>query len=142
MDPSSPPDTRTRSVSATPLGEAAPSSSPHSPSINALIPLPSPSHSAYSGSYSIYKALAIALNTLDPNHKPDYTNTHPPFDLPPQPSWFDPKKIVSLDPWGHYVQTVFKKEIDAGLDARPTSELSRLRLPLRFWCLSPQCAHF
>ena len=64
--------------------------------------------SAHSGSYSIYRALAIAMNTLDPNHKPDYTNTHPPFDLPPQPSWFDKEKIVSLDPWGHMAQTTFK----------------------------------
>lgn len=48
------------------------------------------------------------MNALDPNHKPDYTNTHPPFDLPPQPSWFDKEKIVSLDPWGHMAQTTFK----------------------------------
>lgn len=48
------------------------------------------------------------MNALDPNHKPDYTNTHPPFDIPPQPSWFDKDKIVSLDPWGHMAQTIFK----------------------------------
>jgi hypothetical protein len=48
------------------------------------------------------------MNALDPNHKPDYTNTHPPFDIPPQPSWFDHDKIVSLDPWGHMAQTAFK----------------------------------
>ena len=48
------------------------------------------------------------MNALDPNHKPDYTNTHPPFEIPPSPSWFQKDKIVSLDPWGHMAQTIFK----------------------------------
>ena len=64
--------------------------------------------SAHGGSYSVYRALAIAMNALDPNHKPDYTNTHPPFEIPPSPSWFVKDKIVSLDPWGHMAQTIFK----------------------------------
>lgn len=89
-----------------------------------------PPTSAYSGSYSIYKALAIALNTLDPNHKPDYTNTHPPFSLPPQPAWSDRKRIVSLDPWGHMVQTEFKSQIDGGLDARPTISCTRAHIKM------------
>jgi hypothetical protein len=63
---------------------------------------------AHGGSYSVYRALAIAMNALDPNHKPDYTNTHPPFEIPPSPSWFQKDKIVSLDPWGHMAQTIFK----------------------------------
>ncbi|KAG6370540.1 GTP cyclohydrolase N terminal-domain-containing protein [Boletus reticuloceps] len=67
---------------------------------------------AHSGSYSIYRALAIAMGTLNPTHKPDYTKTEPPVPIPPQPSWYDPNKIVSFDPWGHLVPQVFKKEID------------------------------
>ncbi|KAF8125121.1 GTP cyclohydrolase N terminal-domain-containing protein [Boletus edulis] len=76
---------------------------------------------AHSGSYSIYRALAIAMGTLNPTHKPDYTKTEPPVPIPPQPSWYDPNKIVSFDPWGHLVPQVFKKEIDElGLDIRPS----------------------
>ncbi|KAG8891238.1 hypothetical protein FRC01_014817, partial [Tulasnella sp. 417] len=37
---------------------------------------------AHSGSYSIYRALAIAIGTLDPHHKPNYALTDPPVDIP------------------------------------------------------------
>ena len=31
----------------------------------------------HSGSYSVYRALAVAAHALDPHHKPDLTNTAP-----------------------------------------------------------------
>src|SRR4029450_4608803 len=36
-------------------------------------------------------------------------STHParPEPIGPFESWFDPRKIVSLDPWGHMVAEVF-----------------------------------
>ncbi|TFK34387.1 hypothetical protein BDQ12DRAFT_669456 [Crucibulum laeve] len=34
-------------------------------------------------SYSIYRGLSIAMGALDPTHKPDYSNTEPPIDIPP-----------------------------------------------------------
>ena len=60
------------------------------------------------------------MGTLNPSHKPDYSNTQPPFDIPPNPAWADPAQIVSLDPWGHLIPSVFAKEIEAGLDVRPS----------------------
>ena len=70
---------------------------------------------AHSGSYSIYRALAIALGSLNPAHKPSYEHTEPPssIKIAPQPGW---SKIVSFDPWGHLVPAVWKKELDAGID--------------------------
>ena len=74
----------------------------------------------HSGSYGIYRALAIAAQELKPGHRPDFTNTSPAERIGPFESWFDPKKIVSLDPWGHMVAEVFADEMAAGWDIRPT----------------------
>ncbi|KAK7462169.1 hypothetical protein VKT23_007772 [Stygiomarasmius scandens] len=38
---------------------------------------------ARSSSYSIHRALSIGMGTLDPNHRPDYILTSPPFEAPP-----------------------------------------------------------
>ncbi|KAG1724283.1 GTP cyclohydrolase N terminal-domain-containing protein [Suillus occidentalis] len=81
---------------------------------------------AHSGSYSIYRALAIAMGTLNPTHKPDYSMTEPPVPIPPQPAWSDPHRIVSFDPWGHLVPQIFRKEVDElGLDVRPSIATAR-----------------
>lgn len=85
---------------------------------------------AYGGSYSIYRSLAIAMGQLNPNHRPDYTNTEPPFDIPPNPSWFDPGKIVAMDPWGHLAPSAFKSEFDAGIDIRPTASLTKAHIKM------------
>lgn len=83
---------------------------------------------AYSGSYCIYHALAVAIGDLPANHKPDYTNTEPPFEVGPHESW---NKIVSLDPFGHMVQQIYKPQIDGGLDIRPTIAMTKahMRIP-------------
>ncbi|PPQ81526.1 hypothetical protein CVT24_000306 [Panaeolus cyanescens] len=86
---------------------------------------------AHSGSYSIYRALAIAMGTLNPTHKPDYSLTEPPVPIPPNPTWSDPHKIVSFDPWGHLVPTVFHSEIqDKGLDIRPSIAVTKAHLKM------------
>ncbi|KJA16347.1 hypothetical protein HYPSUDRAFT_47456 [Hypholoma sublateritium FD-334 SS-4] len=85
---------------------------------------------AHSGSYSIYRALSIAMGTLNPSHKPDYSHTQPPFDIPPNPAWADPAQIVSLDPWGHLIPSVFAKEIEAGLDVRPSIAVTKAHLKM------------
>ncbi len=82
----------------------------------------------HSGSYSVYRALAIAAGSLDPFHKPDLTNTRPADPLGPFPSWFDPKRIVSLDPFGASVQDVFKTQLDKGWDIRPTIAVTRAHI--------------
>jgi GTP cyclohydrolase II len=83
---------------------------------------------SYSGSYSVYRALAVAAGSLDPLHKPDLTNTAPAVNIGPFPQWFDSSKIVSIDPWGHRVGAVFADHIDDGLDVRPTIAVTRARL--------------
>ena len=83
---------------------------------------------AYSGSYSVYRALAVAAGSLDPLHTPDLTNTAPAVKLGPFPQWSDAKKIVSIDPWGHIVSKVFSDEIQNGIDVRPTIAVTRARL--------------
>ena len=86
---------------------------------------------AHSGSYSIYRALSIAMGSLNPTHKPDYSNTEPPVSIPPNPAWYDPTKIVSMDPWGHLVPTVFHKEIEEkGLDIRPSIAVTKAHLKM------------
>ncbi|KIJ46079.1 hypothetical protein M422DRAFT_250509 [Sphaerobolus stellatus SS14] len=86
---------------------------------------------AHSGSYSIYRALAVALGTLSPTHKPSYALTEPPVSIPPQPAWSDPKKIVSFDPWGHLAPQVFRHEIeDLGLDIRPSIAVTKAHIKL------------
>ena len=86
---------------------------------------------AHSGSYSIYRALAIAMGTLDPSHKPDYTKTEPAVSVPPQPAWSDPGKIVSFDPWGHLVPQVYRRELEElGLDVRPSIAVTRAHMKM------------
>ncbi|KAK7051535.1 hypothetical protein VNI00_004511 [Paramarasmius palmivorus] len=95
---------------------------------------------AHSGSYSVYRALAIAMGTLDPSYKPDLRDTEPPagIDIPPQEGWWADggRKIVSFDPWGHLVQKEFKNLLaskEAGgedLDIRPSIAVTRAHIKL------------
>jgi GTP cyclohydrolase II len=79
----------------------------------------------HSGSYGIYRALAIAAQELKADHRPDFTNTSPAERIGPFESWFDPKKIVSLDPWGHMIADVFADKLAAGWDIRPTIAVTK-----------------
>jgi GTP cyclohydrolase II len=79
----------------------------------------------HSGSYGIYRALAIAAQELKPDHRPDFTHTSPAESIGPFESWFDPKKIVSLDPWGHMVAEVFADKLASGWDIRPTIAVTK-----------------
>lgn len=74
----------------------------------------------HSGSYAVYRALAVAAGNLRGDHRPDFTNTVPAAHIGPYPQWSDPAKIVSLDPWGHRVAEAFAGQIAAGMDIRPT----------------------
>ena len=84
----------------------------------------------HSGAYGVYRALAIASGALESDHRPDLSNTAPTVDIGPHPQWSDPDKIVSLDPWGHMVSTVYAEEIAAGLDVRPTIAITKARIKL------------
>jgi GTP cyclohydrolase II len=82
----------------------------------------------HSGAYSLYRALAVAAGQLDPEHRPDLTNTRPAAGIGPFPQWSDPGAIVSLDPWGHLPAEVFADEIAAGQDIRPTIAVTRAHI--------------
>ena len=85
---------------------------------------------SHSGSYAVYRALAVSSGALDPIRRPDLTNTYPAATIGPFAQWTEPQCIVSLDPWGHLVATDFKPEIAEGIDIRPTIAITRARLEL------------
>lgn len=85
---------------------------------------------AHSGSYAVYRALAIAAGSLPPQHKADLTNTAPVEEIGPHPSWLDPEKIVSIDPWGAKPAQVFQKHLDEGVDIRPTIAVTRAHIDM------------
>ncbi|TQC47434.1 GTP cyclohydrolase II [Rhodococcus sp. WS4] len=84
----------------------------------------------HSGSYSIYRALAIASGALSRQHKADLTNTAPTDTIGPYPQWSEPGKIVSLDPWGAIVSEVFAAESAAGHDIRPSIAVTKAHVML------------
>ena len=54
-----------------------------------------------------------------------------PTDFFQQPSWSDPSKIVSFDPWGHLVPQVYKRELEElGLDVRPSIAVTKAHMKL------------
>jgi hypothetical protein len=85
---------------------------------------------AHGGSYSVYRALAIAIRELEPSHRPNLRNTEPVVQIGPHASWGDPGRIVSLDPWGHAIADVFKKQLDEGIDIRPTIAITKAHMKL------------
>ena len=85
---------------------------------------------SYSGSYAVYRALAVATHALAADHRPDLTDTAPAALIGPAPQWADPEKIVSLDPYGHLVGEVFAAHIAAGVDARPTIAITTAHISL------------
>ena len=72
--------------------------------------------------YAVYRALAVAAGALDRDHQPDLTNTAPTEPIGPHPQWFDPERIVSLDPYGAMVGEVFadRARPRATTSARPS----------------------
>lgn len=73
---------------------------------------------AHSGSYSVYRALYVADDSLDPNHTPDYTGTDPVIDIGgPYESW---SKIASMDPFGHQAYKLYNE--------RPTIAITKAHI--------------
>ncbi|MFN6518621.1 MAG: GTP cyclohydrolase II [Nostoc sp. CreGUA01] len=82
----------------------------------------------HSGSYAIYRALAVASGALQSDHRADLTNTSPVEHIGPYPSWFDPQKIVSLDPFGGMPSEVFSSYYQQGYDIRPTIAITQAHI--------------
>jgi GTP cyclohydrolase II len=84
----------------------------------------------HSGSYGVYRALAVAAGNLPRGHRADLTNTAPTDPIGPYPQWAERDKIVSIDPWGASVQTVFAEHLAAGYDIRPTIAVTKAHVHL------------
>ncbi|MEO0969262.1 MAG: GTP cyclohydrolase II [Cyanobacteria bacterium J06639_18] len=83
---------------------------------------------SHSGNYSVYRALAVASGVLQSDHRADLTNTSPVAKIGPHPSWADPDKIVSLDPFGAVVGEVFESYYEQGYDIRPTIAITQAHI--------------
>ncbi len=84
----------------------------------------------HSGSYSVYRALAVAAGALKRDHRADLTNTAPTSLIGPYPQWTDSARIVSLDPWGAMVAEAFGERIGQGYDIRPTIAVTQAHVLL------------
>ncbi|MBE9192580.1 GTP cyclohydrolase II [Gloeocapsopsis crepidinum LEGE 06123] len=82
----------------------------------------------HSGSYAVYRALAVARGVLQSDYRADLTNTSPVEQIGPHPSWADPEKIVSLDPFGAMVGEVFTSYYEQGYDIRPTIAITKAHI--------------
>lgn len=82
----------------------------------------------HSGSYGVYRALAIASGKLQSDHRADLTNTSPAEHIGPHPAWADPDKIVSLDPFGAIVGEVYLSLYEKGYDIRPTIAITKAHI--------------
>ena len=84
----------------------------------------------HSGSYGVYRALAVAAGNLTRGHRADLTDTAPTDAVGPHPPWADAQRIVSIDPWGASVQQVFADHLAQGYDIRPTIAVTKARIHL------------
>ncbi|MEE3850123.1 GTP cyclohydrolase II [Gordonia sp. LSe1-13] len=84
----------------------------------------------HSGSYSVYRALAVAAGALSREHRADLTDTAPTDVVGPHPQWSDSDRIVSLDPWGAVTSDVFADRLAAGHDIRPTIAITKAHVIL------------
>jgi GTP cyclohydrolase II len=84
----------------------------------------------HSGSYGVYRALAVAAGNLVKGHRADLTNTSPTDLIGPYPQWGDAQKIVSIDPWGASVADVFAEQLALGYDIRPTIAVTKAHIHL------------
>ena len=84
----------------------------------------------HSGSYAVYRALAIATGALKSDRRADLTNTSPVVEIGPYPSWEDPQKIVSLDPFGALVGEAYASYYEQGYDIRPTIAITKAHITM------------
>jgi GTP cyclohydrolase II len=82
----------------------------------------------HAGSYAIYRALAVASGALDPARRPDLTDTAPTDRVGPHPQWFEPDRIVSLDPFGALVADAYAAHLAQGYDIRPTIAVTKAQV--------------
>ena len=84
----------------------------------------------HSGSYSVYRALAVASGALAPDHRPDLTNTAPTSPIGPFDTWHNGEKIVSMDPWGGEIARYFKSYLAQGYNIQPTIAITQAHIAM------------
>ncbi len=82
----------------------------------------------HSGSYAVYRALAVASGSLERDHRADLTNTSPTATIGPHPSWGQTDKIVSLDPFGTLDNNLFAELRADGYDIRPSIAITKAHI--------------
>lgn len=85
---------------------------------------------SHSGSYTVYRALSIASGKFPPTHRPDLKNTQPTNMVSPQEAWFEPGKIISLDPWGANIVDAFGDYLERGYNIQPSIAITQAYLKL------------
>src|SRR3981189_1774295 len=85
---------------------------------------------SHAGGYAVYSARASAARTVAYDHMADLTDAAPVVDIGPHPQWFDAKKIVSLDPWGHLIGEAFRAHLLTGSDSRPHIAVTRAHIDM------------
>mmetsp|Transcript_12030 Transcript_12030/g.15687 ORF Transcript_12030/g.15687 Transcript_12030/m.15687 type:complete len:465 (-) Transcript_12030:197-1591(-) len=88
---------------------------------------------AHSGSYCVYTGLAVAAGKLNPEYVPNLKLTTPVFRVGPFKAWHDPKKIASIDPFGHCTTEAYAPYLKKGFDIRPTIAVTKAHIDL------PEC---
>ena len=83
---------------------------------------------SHSGSYTVYRALSIASGAFPQDHKPDLENTEVTTKFGPYDSWYEPDRIVSMDPWGANIKEYFGEFLDKGYNIHPTVAVTQARL--------------
>ena len=84
----------------------------------------------HGGGYAVYRALSIASGAYPSDFKPDLHNTHATSEIGPFDSWTDPKKMVSIDPWGARIVENFSDELKEGYNIRPTIAVTQAHLTI------------
>jgi GTP cyclohydrolase II len=79
----------------------------------------------HGGQFSLNRSMAVAAGMFNPTAKPNLTDTYPTDVIGPFPQWFEPGKIVTLDPFGANVTKTFAGLIAGGYDIRPTIAITR-----------------
>ena len=82
----------------------------------------------HSGSYAVYRALAVASGSLERDHRADLTDTSPTTTIGPHPSWSEPNRIVSLDPFGTLENNLFAELRADGYDIRPSIAITKAHI--------------
>ncbi|MCB0407280.1 MAG: GTP cyclohydrolase II [Bdellovibrionales bacterium] len=85
---------------------------------------------SHSGSYTVYRALSIAAGQFPEDHAPDLENTDPTVSIEPSETWFQPERIVSLDPLGADINKHFGSYLKQGYNIKPTIAVTYAHLSI------------